>query len=130
MDDGDIGRAVRRLVTAWLEWQKEVDRHERGTELKDRVEGYRVVAGGQTGSNGSWEITDAETGERLARGVGLESLDATWQSGWVHIDTIADEAYRSSPEPNGDFGLPPGMARALVDWVVDRPHEARQVLET
>jgi hypothetical protein len=130
VNDGDIGSAVRRLVVAWLEWHEEIDRRQRGMELEDRVEGWRVVDGGQIDTEGSWEITDAETGELLARGDGLESFDAAWQDGWVHIDRIGDEAHRSSQEPSDDFGLPPGLTRALVDWVVDRPDEARRVIET
>jgi hypothetical protein len=129
MNNGDIGHAVRELVVAWLGWHEQVERRERTAELADRVEGYRVVDGGQVDPDGSWEVTDAETGELLARGVGLESFDAAWQDSWTHIDAISSDAHRATQEPKGDFGLPPGLAKALVDWVVDRPNEARQVAE-
>lgn len=52
MKDGDIGHAVRELVVAWLAWHEQVDRRERTAELADRVEGYRVVDGGQVDPDG------------------------------------------------------------------------------
>ena len=78
MDDAEIGACVRRLITAWLDWHTGVDRRERAAELVDRVEGYRIVDGGQIDRDGTWEITDAETGELLARGTGLKSFDEAW----------------------------------------------------
>ena len=128
MDDAEIGACVRRLITAWLDWHTGVDRRERAAELVDRVEGYRIVDGGQIDRDGTWEITDAETGELLARGTGLKSFDEAWQDSWAHVDSIGDRAHQDAEEPGGDFGLPPGLASAIRDWVVDQPDEARQVL--
>jgi hypothetical protein len=71
--DGEIGAAVRELVVAWLMWHRELDQRQRARELQDRVDGYRVVDGGQTSGDGSREITDAESGELLAQGRGLKS---------------------------------------------------------
>lgn len=128
MRDQEIGRALQGLVGGWLAWHKEMDRRERAAELTDLLGGYRVVNGGQTDSDGSWEVTDAATGEVLARGVGREPYDAAWQDSWAHVDAISDGARAAVPEPDGDFGLPEGLARALRDWVVDCPDEAREVL--
>lgn len=127
MEDSDLGRAVRDLVAAWLEWHDQLDRHERHADIAERVEGYRIVAGGQTDSDGSWEIVDAETREILASDVGLESYDGAWQDSWVHIDALGREAHDAVPDPAGDFGLPAGLAGTLRDWVVDRPEEARDL---
>lgn len=66
----------------------------------------------------------------LAQGVGLATFDSAWQESWFHSDAIAREAHGDSQEPTGDFGLPPAMARALEDWVVDRRDEALLILET
>ncbi|MEX2255264.1 MAG: hypothetical protein WEC34_07495 [Acidimicrobiia bacterium] len=129
MEDGEIGNGVRKLVVAWLMWHRELDQRERARELRDRVEGYRVVDGEQTNSDGSWEITDAETGELLAKGVGIKTFDAVWQESWVHTDAIGSEAHDASQQPTGDFGLPHGMAQALEAWVVDQPDEALLILE-
>jgi hypothetical protein len=119
---------VRELVVAWLGWHDEIDKHERTAELTDRVDGYRIVGGGQADPDGSWELTDVETGERLTRGIGLESFNAAWQGSWTHIDAIGRDAHQVALEPDGDFGLPRGLAHALREWVVDQPDEARQVI--
>lgn len=93
------------------------------------MQGHRMVNGGQTGGGGdepaTWEVTDAETGELLAEGVGEESFDAAWQSNWVHADAISRSVSGAVAEPTGDFGLPPGLANALEEWVIERPEEAR-----
>lgn len=128
MNDEELGTAVRKLLTAWLIWHDLVDRAERHAEIETRVEGYRVVTGGQTGSDGSWEITDAETGEMLAQGVGFDSFEAAWQEGWYHEDVISDEAFEETIEPRGDCGLPAGFAETLRAWAIDRPQEAREVV--
>lgn len=130
MNDADIGSAARSLVVAWLTWHEEIDRRERSSELEGRVEGHRIVNGGQVDADGSWEITDAETGELLAQGVGHESFDGEWQDSWMHIDAIGGEAQRAAREPEGNFGLPSGLAKVLTDWVVDRPDEALQFIQS
>lgn len=128
MGDQEVGHAVRELITAWLAWHEQLDRHERTTELSDRVAGYRVVSGCQTGAGGSWEITDAENGELLASGVGIDSFHAAWQESWTHEDAIGRDANAATPDPAEDFGLPAGLAGALREWVVDHPDEARAIL--
>lgn len=127
MKDSELGRAVRDLTSAWLEWHDQLNRHERHAELAERVEGYRIVDGGQTDSDGSWEIVDAETREALAHGIGRESYDAAWQDSWFHVDALGREANEAVPDPAGDFGLPAGLAHVLREWVVDRPGEARRL---
>lgn len=129
MDDSEIGERVRQLVVAWLGWLRERDQRERARELMDRVEGYRVVDGGQTSRDGSWEITDAETGELLASGVGLETFDSAWLDSWVHVDAIARDAHGELDEPSDRFGLPPGMVSALTDWIVEHPDEGSEILK-
>jgi hypothetical protein len=129
VNDGTIGRAVRQLTGAWLNWREQVKTRERAADLHTRVEGYRVVDGGQTDSDGSWEITDAESGELLARGVGIDSYEDAWQDSWHHVDSIGTEAFDSTPEPDGDSGLPPKLAEALREWVLDQPDEAEGLIE-
>lgn len=130
MTKSNMTAGMRELISAWLDWHATLDKKSRLAELADRVEGYRVVNGGQVDSAGSWEITDAETGEVLATGRGSDSLDAAWRSEWVHIDRIQGAAFEDTPEPEGDFGLPPGFAQVLSDWVVDKRDEAEELLRS
>lgn len=98
------------------------------SEITERIKGYRIVTGGQTDSGGSWEVSDVETGELLAEGVGLDSYRAAWQDSWLHEDRIAEDWYAQVDEPTGAYGLPTELAEVLTEWVVDKPHEARQFL--
>jgi len=129
VDDTEIGRGVREVLTAYLAWHDDLDRLERSAEIADVVEGYRVVNGGQVDPDGRWEITDAESGELLASGVGRESFDAAWQANWTHIDSITSNAFDAVSEPTGGFGLPVGFRSALAAWAIDAPAEAREVLD-
>ena len=130
VNKANLGDAVRELVAAWLAWHESIDRRARVSELESRVEGFRVVDGGQVDANGAWEITDAASGEVLATGPDLATYGAAWQDSWIHADDISVNAHHLAHEPKGDFGLPVGMAKALIAWVVDQPDEARQVIAT
>lgn len=128
MTHSDITEGMRDLIGAWLAWHSRLDRRSRRAEIEDRIAGYRVVNGGQTESDGSWEIADAESGEVLATGRGHESYAAAWRDEWVHIDQIEGDAFDDTSEPEGDFGLPAGFASMLRDWVVDKRAEAEELL--
>ena len=129
MNNAELGQAIRRLMTAWIEWQSTVEALERGEEINARVDGYRVVNGGQTGSDGSWEITDAASGEILARGTDFQTFEAAWRPEWIQIDNIGDAAMAGVDEPKAIFGLPPRFASVLADFTLTHPDESRSLLE-
>lgn len=129
MNDAELGKAIRHLVAAWIEWDSTVESCVRGNEITARVEGYRVVDGGQTGSDDSWEITDAASGEVLATGKGHQSFDEAWRPEWDHIDNSMDAAVTDVDEPKDTFGLPPGFATTIAEFVLNQPEESRWLLE-
>ena len=132
MNDAELGKAIRHLVAAWIEWHSTVESSASGEEIAARVEGYRVVSGGQTGSDGSWEITDAASGEVLASGTDCWSgeLDEAWRPEWHHIDNFVDAVVTEVDEPKAaTFGLPPGFASAIEEFALNHPEESRWLIE-
>jgi hypothetical protein len=95
------------------------------------AEGYRIVAGGQTGPNvdglSPWELTDWRTGRAVASGRGLDSFQASFEDHrWWHIDSLTHDLPVPAPEA---VGLPPGLGSALAHWATDDPVEAEMWLE-
>ena len=130
MNDAELGKAIRRLVAAWIEWDSTVESSARGEEIAARVEGYRVVSGGQTGSDGSWEITDAASGEVLTTGKGLQSFEEAWRPEWHDSEPFIDTAVTEVDEPKAaTFGLPPGFASAIKEFALNHPEESRWLIE-
>jgi hypothetical protein len=124
MDDRELGAAVRGLTLAWVHWHEATDRRERATDLRERVDGSRVVDGGQVDSDGRWVVTDAESGETLAEGTGYDTYEAAWKPEWIHRDVLSQQAFENVEQPTSSFGLPPRLAEVLVEWAVDSRDEA------
>lgn len=130
MDDAKLGAAVRATVLAWRGWADAVDAAERAAEVAEVVEGSRVVDGGQIDPDGSWQVTDRETGELLASGVGLDSFQTEWRPEWVHRDALSFDADESVPDPELNVDLPERLVGVLRDWALERPDEVAVLLDT
>ena len=93
-------------------------RRRRARELERA--GYRIVDGGQTGTD-SWAIHDWRTGQVLAAGdYGSESDDLAARERldphrtWFHYDWLADDIPLSDVPVSG---LPPSLALAVENWI-------------
>ena len=97
------------------------------------AQGFRIVGGGQTGSD-SWEITDWRTGEVLGQGDGYDNYEAasdaldarqpTYHRDHVLNDSDAEKALLDGPEPLP--GMPASLAEALLTWTWENPDDARE----
>ncbi|MEU4218256.1 hypothetical protein [Actinoplanes sp. NPDC026623] len=106
---------VRRLLRAQL--ATDDARYERLEELEQ--EGYRIVDGGQVGTDG-WNILDWHTDEVIAEGDdGWDGYTAATKrlcpdGKWVHIDSVDDDL----PLPQVSTpGVPPSLGQALDEWI-------------
>ncbi|MEV4448507.1 hypothetical protein [Streptomyces mirabilis] len=90
------------------------------------AEGYTIVEGGQTGEN-SWEMTNYETGDTIARG----SLREEWERilkevNGAHIDRVRDWAFVD----NDDVPLPSHpFSRFVCEAMKDRINDYASVEE-
>lgn len=128
MDDSELGAAIRQLALSWHEWSAETERAERAAQLAEVVDGSRVVDGGQVDSDGAWEVTDPDTGDVIASGMGIESYEAAWRPEWVHRDSLSFDADEAVPRPDAPAGLPEELVQVLRDWALDNPGEVRTLL--
>jgi hypothetical protein len=124
--------AIRAYVAAVIEIAEGVEEQIAGKAREKEAEGYRIVAGGQTGPhvNGlaPWELTDWRTGEAIAAGSGLESFQAIFETErWWHVDSLTYDLVPASPD---SVALPKGLARALSLWAANDPVEAELWLGT
>lgn len=122
----DYLKAIREYVAAVIRADEEFDEHIARRSRDKEADGYRIVAGGQTGPHvdglAPWELTDWRSGELVATGSGLESFQAQFEAErWWHIDSLAVDHVAPVPE---SASLPPGLARALADWASNDPVEA------
>jgi hypothetical protein len=127
----DHFEAIRKHVAAVIEADEEFEVHLVHKAREREAEGYRIVAGGQTGPHvdglASWELTDWRTGDPVASGRGLDSFQAVFEEHrWWHIDSVTYDL--PSPVPDS-VGLPPGLGTALAQWASSDPIGAEMWLE-
>lgn len=123
--------AIRRHVAAVIEADEDLEIRLIRKAREKEAEGFRIVAGGQTGPNvgglAPWELTDWRTGDAVASGQGLDSFQAGFEENhWWHIDSLSYDLPVPTPS---SIVLPPGLASALARWASDDPVEAEMWLE-
>jgi len=130
----DVGTAVQDLALAWLALGDEMDRREHETLTEAIADGRRVVDVHQgRDDEPAWTVTNTATGAVLAQAPpqvddAVASLDAAWEDHWFDSDAAFTPLYDGASEPKDSFGLPPGMAKLIGEWVLENREEARRIV--
>ncbi len=131
MNDAEIGAEIRK----YLSWSRLLET-EAADKLREysgieRAAGYRIVSGGQV-SGEYWEIRDAETGELLKHGMGMESNEAAWEENWLHEEKLHEWSRGLIDEEdlivNQASKLPESLMEALYEWADQYPDEVQELL--
>jgi hypothetical protein len=120
--------ALRAVLQALIDRHDELDRAEARLAAEWTAKGYTLVSvDGRP--DGSWEVTDAQSGEVIATGRGgMNGLDRAASDKWINTDVLDDDAWDQVPDPTF-LGLSPRLVADLQTLVSENQDDVRGLLK-